>query len=129
MIDLETLAARALAVRPRADAPYSGFSVGAAVQGESGSVHLGANVESASYGLSICAERVAMAAAAVAGDRRIVAIAVVTDVDPPATPCGACRQWLAERASPDAPVLLVSTSGARTQSTVGALLPEAFRLR
>jgi cytidine deaminase len=127
-VDLETLAANALAARARADAKHSGFAVGAAVRGASGAIHTGANVESDSYGLSICAERVAMAAAAVAGDRRIEAIAVATDADPPATPCGACRQWLAERAAPDAPVLLLSTSGDRVVTTVGALLPDPFRI-
>jgi len=127
-VDLETLAANALAVRARADAPYSQFRVGAAVWGASGAIHVGANVESASYGLSICAERVAMASAASAGDRRIRAIAIATEADPPASPCGACRQWLAERADLDTPVLLVSTSGARRQTTVGALLPEPFTL-
>ena len=126
--DVEALATSALAARAHADAPYSGFAVGAAVQGASGRIHVGANVESASYGLSICAERVAMAAAAVAGDRRLTAIAVAADADPPATPCGACRQWLAERADPSAPVLLVSTGGARRQTSVGALLPEPFTL-
>lgn len=125
------LFAAARKVRARAHAPYSRFRVGAALLDERGRIHVGCNVENASYGLTICAERGAVMAAVAAGARRIVAVAVVTAAIPPATPCGACRQVLAELAADEAPVFL---GGPRSTSpmdvtTLGALLPGAFRLR
>ncbi|HEY6478364.1 MAG TPA: cytidine deaminase, partial [Polyangia bacterium] len=86
----------ARAVRGRAHAPYSKFLVGAAVRDERGRIHVGCNVENASYGLTVCAERNAVAAAVAAGARRVRAVAVVSGSRPPASPCGACRQVLAE---------------------------------
>ena len=83
-------------MRRRAHAPYSKFRVGAAVADEAGRIHVGCNVENASYGLTVCAERNAVAAAVAAGARRIVAVAVASGSRPPASPCGACRQVLAE---------------------------------
>ena len=119
----------ARAARGKAHAPYSKFRVGAAVIDERGQVHVGCNVENASYGLTTCAERNAVAAAVVAGARRITAVAVVTDADPLASPCGACRQVLAEFADPEAVVVLAGPRGARTvRHTVGELLPASFRL-
>jgi cytidine deaminase len=116
-------------VRKRAYAPYSRFQVGAAVLDERGRVHVGCNVENASYGLAICAERNAVAAAVAAGARAVRGVAVVTPTKPPGTPCGACRQVLAELARPDAPVLLAGPTGAAEATTVGALLPRGFSLR
>jgi cytidine deaminase len=116
-------------VRRNARAPYSGFQVGAAVLDERGRAHVGCNLENASYGLTVCAERNAVAAAVAAGARRIQAVAVVTSARPPATPCGACRQVLAEVGGPDLAVVLAGTAGraARTHR-LDALLPEAFDL-
>ncbi len=122
--DASRLIAAATEVRLRAWAPYSGFAVGSAVLTEDGRIFAGCNVENASYGLSICAERNAVAAAVAAGVRRLAAVAVVTDVSPPVAPCGACRQVLAELG--DFPVVLANLAGEQRLSSVGALLPLAF---
>jgi cytidine deaminase len=123
-----SLLAAARAVRKHAHAPYSRFRVGAAVLDERGNIHAGCNVENASYGLTVCAERNAVAAAVAAGARRITAVCVVTAAVPAASPCGACRQVLAELAPDAAPVLLAGTRGAATLTSMGILLPRAFRL-
>ena len=93
---IDRLVAAAGSVRKRAHAPYSKFAVGAAILDGDGQIHLGCNVENASYGLSVCAERHAVGCAVAAGSSRFVAIAVVADTTPPTSPCGACRQVLAE---------------------------------
>jgi cytidine deaminase len=120
----EALIAAAKKAQEQAYAPYSGFRVGAAVEAEDGTIYTGCNIENASYGLTICAERAAVAAAVTAGHRRIVRAAVVTDADPPAAPCGACRQVLSEFG----PALTVFASGPRGQRrwTMTELLPDAF---
>lgn len=123
-LDVERLVAAASAVRLRAHAPYSGFAVGAAVLDREGGVHVGCNVENASFGLSVCAERHAVAAAVAAGATDLVAIAVVTATDPPASPCGACRQVLAEFG--DLKVVLASPEGLRVETSVADLLPSGF---
>jgi len=123
-----TLLARARAIRARAYAPYSRFQVGAAVLDDRGRIHTGTNVENASYGLTICAERNAVAAAVAAGAKQLRAVAVVTPTSPPGSPCGACRQVLAEFAGPETPVLLASPTGAAEETTMGELLPRAFKL-
>jgi cytidine deaminase len=119
----------ARAVRRHAHAPYSRFAVGAAVRDEHGRVHVGCNVENASYGLTICAERNAVAAAVAAGARAVRAVAVVTPTRPPGSPCGACRQVLAELGNARTVVLLAGPTGAAEATTLGALLPRAFALR
>lgn len=129
MTDDADLLQRARGAAAAAHAPYSRFRVGAAVRAN-GAVYTGCNVENASYGLAICAERVAVFTAIAAGARRIEAIAVAcVDADPAAAagslmPCGACRQVLAEFAGPDLPVH-VDRAGSYT---LGALLPNAFIL-
>jgi cytidine deaminase len=123
------LLAAARAVRSRAHAPYSRYAVGAAVLDERGRVHVGCNVENASYGLTMCAERNAVAAAVAAGARRVRAVAVVTGSRPPGTPCGACRQVLAELGGADTRVLIAGPRGAAEATTLGALLPRSFSLR
>ena len=125
--DIDPLVTAARDARQRAYAPYSSFLVGAAVRAADGRVFAGCNVENASYGLSMCAERVAIFNAVAEGARDIVDVVVVTHADPPASPCGACRQVLAEFA-PRARVVLANVGGGRVETTVDALLPGAFTL-
>lgn len=95
-MDLEKLLDVAWSARESAYAPYSNFAVGAALLAEDGQVFLGCNVENISYGLTNCAERVAIGAAVAAGARKFLAVVVVADTGVPISPCGACRQVLAE---------------------------------
>ena len=120
----DTLLEAARAVQRRAYAPYSRFHVGCALEADDGRVFVGCNVENASYGLTICAERAAVCAAVAAGARRFVRAVVVSDADPPAAPCGACRQVLSEFGR-DFPVDGVGPS-ASLHWTIGELLPAAF---
>lgn len=120
------LVGAAQAARERAYAPYSGFTVGAAVEASSGAIYTGCNVENASYGLTICAERVAAFRAVAAGEREIIALAVVSG--PGATPCGACRQVLAEFTSQpeEVTIIVVNGQGDERRYTLGQLLPANF---
>ena len=113
----------------RAYAPYSNFKVGAAVLGASGRVYSGCNVENASYGLSVCAERTAIFKAVSEGEQEIRAIAISSSSGKPAFPCGACRQVMAEFApsGENMQVYLVSDQGVETH-TLADLLPHEFRL-
>lgn len=114
--------------RSRAYAPYSRFRVGAAVQAGR-KIFGGANVENASYGLTLCAERAAVAGAVIAGARRLEALAVASGTSPPTPPCGMCLQALAEFAGPGLPVILVGRPGTRVETTLGELLPRGFSRR
>ena len=118
------LIGRAREVMRNAWAPYSEFRVGAAIEAADGRVFVGCNVESASYGLTICAERMALGAAVAAGARSLRRVVVTTEVEPPAAPCGACRQLLAEFGLNLEVIAAGPTSERRW--TLAALLPDAF---
>ena len=126
--DEAALYAAARAAQATAYAPYSHFHVGAALVTASGDVFTGANVENASYGLAVCAERNAVFAAVLAGHRDIRTICVVSDSAPPASPCGMCRQTLLEfAAAPDtARVIAYGKGDARAEWTVSELIPYGF---
>lgn len=124
---MQKLIAAALAGRQRAYAPYSKYQVGAAVLTDAG-LFMGCNVENASYGLCNCAERTAIFSAVAAGATKVLAVAVATEDG--GSPCGACRQVIAEFASDDCPVLLLDNAGGVVyEGTLGDLLPRAFRLQ
>jgi len=116
----------ASAVRKQAYVPYSGFAAGAAVQCKSGAVFVGSNIENISYGLTICAERIAVASAVAAGQREFVAIAVVADTNEPIVPCGACRQFLAEFA-PELIIVSATMRGGQKVENLSQLLPDPKR--
>jgi cytidine deaminase len=125
MEDFAELLGCAREARVAAYASYSGFAVGAALQAAGGQVFCGCNVENASYGLTVCAERVALFAAVAAGVREFSALAVVADSPEPVAPCGACRQVLYEFA-PDLQVILANLQGRQKKMRLRDLLPEAF---
>jgi cytidine deaminase len=119
------LVAAARVARTRSYAPYSGFHVGAAILGASGQVYPGCNVENASFPVSLCAERAAIAAAVVAGERDLKAVVIVGGSSAPCPPCGMCRQALAEF-GPTIELLLLGADGAEKRTTLDAILPDAF---
>ncbi|MBI5490405.1 MAG: cytidine deaminase [Deltaproteobacteria bacterium] len=119
------LLAAARRARARAYAPYSRFAVGAALLADDGTIFAGTNVENASFGLTICAERSAVVAAVAAGRRRFLALALVAGRGEPASPCGACRQVLYEFA-PDLPIRMASADGRTRDMRLSDLLPLGF---
>lgn len=119
---------KAFQAREAAYAPYSQYKVGAALLGESGRIYTGCNVENASYGATICAERVAATKAVSEGELQFVALAVAVDGDEPGSPCGICRQFLAEFGT-GLRLILVNLKGARVDTTLKEYLPEAFTPR
>ena len=123
----DALVEAATKARERAAATYSHFHVGAALLAEDGRVFGGCNVESASYGLTNCAERTAVFKAISEGVRGFRAVAVVTGADEPTSPCGACRQVLWDQCR-DIAVVLATTGGAVEETTLATLLPRAFEL-
>lgn len=125
-MDEATLLKAARGAMERAYAPYSRFPVGAAVLCEDGTVVTGCNVENASYGLSMCAERVAIFRAVAEGKRHFRLLAVMAQTEEPVSPCGACRQVMAELFDASTPVLLANTSGQTLRTTVAKLLPRPF---
>ena len=126
MAAVEALFEAARAAQARAYAPYSGFRVGAAIRTPEGQVFAGCNVENAAYPQGACAETGAIAAMIAGGGARIAEILVVGDGDLLCTPCGGCRQRLAEFAAADTPVHLCGPEGIRRTVTIGDLLPLAF---
>jgi len=125
-MDANALAAAAMKAREHAYAPYSGYHVGAVALGGRGRLYSGCNVENSSYGLTVCAERVAILKAISEGEREIAALAVATENG--AAPCGACRQVLFEF-GPTARVLLCAADGAQKECRLDDLLPSAFELK
>jgi cytidine deaminase len=121
------LIAAATLARENALAPFSGFKVGAALETRNGRIFTGCNVENASLGLTVCAERVALWKALSEGEREFSRIAVVSEADPPATPCGACRQLLWEYCG-NVSVLMQSVDGASMTISLAELLPHPFGL-
>ena len=122
----EALHAAALEARRHSHSPYSHFAVGAAVETASGEIFAGANVENRSFGVTLCAERSAFAAAVSAGHRRFRAIAVVTSTTPPSAPCGICRETMAEFCTAATPIGLFNLEGDRRVLSLGELFPEPF---
>lgn len=106
--------------------PYSKFPVGAALITEDGKVYQGCNIENSSYGLSNCAERTAIFKAVSVGERAFKALVITGETEGPISPCGACRQVIAEFCAPTMPVYLTNTTGALFETTVEQLLPGAF---
>lgn len=121
-----SLIAEATAVRENAYVPYSNFKVGAAIRSVSGAIYCGCNVENAAYPEGTCAEAGAVAAMVAAGETKITQIVVIADCPQPISPCGGCRQKLAEFSDADVPVTLLNTDGVTLETTVGALLPGVF---
>ena len=125
MSEYSTLIAAAKQARENAHAPFSNFRVGAALRAKSGRIYTGSNIESASYGLTCCAERVAIFKAVSEGERGFEAMAVVADTEKLTRPCGACRQILWELCG-DLPVVLANLAGKEERESAGNLLPRPF---
>ncbi|MEX3316818.1 cytidine deaminase [Sulfitobacter sp. PS-8MA] len=126
MRDLRDLRDAAVKVRENAHAPYSEFKVGAAIRTVSGAVFSGCNVENIAYPQGTCAEAGAIAAMVASGEREIAEVYVVAGSELPVTPCGGCRQKLAEFGGGDVTVVMATTGGEEQQMTLGDLLPGAF---
>jgi len=122
------LAANALAALKNAYCPYSGYKVGSAVLADDASIHRGCNVENASYGLTICAERVAVGVAVSKGKKKFKAVAVASERDEFIRPCGACRQYISEFGQ-DIDIVMVSANGRYIVEKLSSLLPKSFSLK
>jgi len=123
--DYEKLIKEAEKARKRAYTPYSKFKVGAAVLSANGEIFNGCNIENASFGMSVCAERVAIFKAISEGSTKFEAIAVIGDTDKPCSPCGACRQVISEFGE-DIPLIMANLKGDVNIKKIKELLPEAF---
>ena len=124
---MHALVQKAIEARKQTYSPYSKFAVGVALEAETGEVITGTNVENASYGLSICAERVALVKAVSQGIKKFKRMAVVADTPGPVAPCGMCRQMLTEF-SPNLELILSNLKGQTEMVCLNELLPKAFRL-
>lgn len=122
---MKSLIQKALEARKNSYSPYSQFAVGTALEAEDGAIYTGCNVENASYGLSICAERTALVKAISQGAKKFKRLAIVADTQEPVTPCGMCRQMLMEF-SPEMEIILANTQGKSETTTLAKLLPKAF---
>ncbi|AZU64251.1 cytidine deaminase [Neobacillus mesonae] len=125
-MDIRALVNQAIEARKKAYTPYSNFQVGAAVLTKNNHVFCGCNIENASFGLTNCAERTAIFKAVSEGDQEIEAIVVVGDTEGPISPCGACRQVMAEFCDQDTKVILANLNGAIKETTIAELLPGFF---
>ena len=128
MSELDEMIRLAMAARDNAHAPYSGFRVGACLRSADGRLFAGCNVENAAYPEGQCAETSALGAMVAAGAREIAEVLVLAGGERLCTPCGGCRQRLAEFADADTPVHVAGPDGVRRSFTLGKLLPEAFFL-
>jgi cytidine deaminase len=128
-IDWTPLLEAAQEARRNSYSPFSHFPVGAAVETADGSIYAGCNVENSSYGLTVCAERNAIASAIADGHREFVAVLVVAERTPPAQPCGMCLQTIAEFAPPEIPIVLVNPTGDRREQRLKDYLPDPFQFR
>lgn len=126
MIDFEQLIQKALRAKENAYAPYSNFHVGAAVLGKSGTIYTGCNIENAAYPVTNCAERTALFKAVSEGEKEFLALAVVSDSENYVSPCGMCRQALAEFCGSDFQILMCRSNGDYKIMTLEELLPESF---
>ncbi|MDR7000061.1 cytidine deaminase [Neobacillus niacini] len=125
-MDIQTLIDQAIEARKKAYTPYSNFQVGAAILTKNNQVFLGCNIENASYGLTNCAERTAIFKAVSEGEKEIEAIVVIGDTDGPISPCGACRQVMAEFCDENTKIILTNLKGEIEEITINELLPGFF---
>lgn len=125
-MDKNMLVEKAIEARNKAYVPYSKFQVGAAIITSNDNLYLGCNIENASYGLTNCAERTAIFKAVSEGDKEIKAIAVVGDTEGPISPCGACRQVIAEFATENTKIYLSNLNGDVKETTISEILPGYF---
>ncbi|MBE3553928.1 MAG: cytidine deaminase [Thermicanus sp.] len=126
MVSKEELIKKALEAREKAYVPYSKFPVGAALITKEGKIFTGCNIENAAFPVTCCAERTALFKAVSEGERSFEALAVVADTERPVSPCGSCRQALAELCPPEMPVYLANVKGEMETTDVASLLPGAF---
>ncbi|WP_210364929.1 cytidine deaminase [Bacillus sp. REN3] len=125
-MDKNILIEKAIEARSKAYVPYSDFQVGAAIITGNDNLYLGCNIENASYGLTNCAERTAIFKAVSEGEKEIKAIAVVGDTEGPISPCGACRQVIAEFATDETKIYLANLNGDVKETTIDEILPGYF---
>ncbi|PLR98136.1 cytidine deaminase [Bacillus sp. T33-2] len=125
-MDVKMLVEKASEAQRKAYVPYSNFQVGAALITKSGEIFLGCNIENASFGLTNCAERTAIFKAVSEGQKEVQAIAVVADTDGPVSPCGACRQVMAEFCDENTKIILANLKGDIKETTISEILPGYF---